>query len=132
MSDDLTDEDFRILSVTAALSASRRFGVVTGCVSIQPGSSAAASNRVWTHLHTLIYSMPVKARIRELLAASPFQPFVIRMADGREYRIDHPDFVLAPASQVPQITIEESDGRQHFLSVLLITSVERATPAAAM
>ena len=34
ISDDLTDEDFRILSVTAALSASRRFGVVTGCVSI--------------------------------------------------------------------------------------------------
>jgi hypothetical protein len=53
------------------------------------------------------------------------------MADGREYRIDHPDFVLAPASQVPQITLEESAGRQHFLSVLLITNVERAAPAAA-
>ena len=53
------------------------------------------------------------------------------MADGREYTIDHPDFVLAPASQVPQITIEESDGRQHFLSVLHITSVERAAPVAA-
>ena len=67
----------------------------------------------------------MKARIRELLQARPFQPFVIRMADGREYRIDHPDFVLAAASDIPQITIEEADGHQHFLSALLVTSIER-------
>ena len=72
----------------------------------------------------------MKARVRHLLDATPFHPFVIRMADGREYRIEHPDFVLAAASDVPQITIEESDGRQHYLSVLLITSIEHA-PAVA-
>lgn len=73
--------------------------------------------------------MPLmKARIRELLQASPFVPFIIRMADGQQYRIDHPDFVLAAGSDVPQITIEEPDGRQHFLSVLLVTSVERVGP----
>ena len=66
----------------------------------------------------------MKARVRELLQASPFQPFIIRMADGTEYRIEHPAFVLAAASDVPQITIEEADGRQHFLSALLVTSVE--------
>ena len=68
----------------------------------------------------------MKARIRQLLHSSPFQPFIIRMADGREYRIDHPDFVLAAASEIPQITIEDQDGCQHYLSVLLITSIERA------
>ena len=73
--------------------------------------------------------MSMKGRIRELLRAEPFQPFVIRLADGREYRIDHPDFVLAPSSEVPQITIEEADGSLHFLSALLITSVERARQA---
>ncbi len=70
----------------------------------------------------------MKARIRDLLHAHPFVPFVIRMADGRDYRVDHPDFVLAAASDIPQITIEEPDGRQHFLSALLVTSVERASP----
>ncbi|MEO7317395.1 MAG: hypothetical protein ABIZ56_00240 [Chthoniobacteraceae bacterium] len=65
----------------------------------------------------------MKARVRELLHATPFQPFVIRMADGREYRIDHPDFVLA-ASETPQVVIEEPNGSVHFLSVLLMTSVE--------
>jgi hypothetical protein len=72
----------------------------------------------------------MKARIRQLLRAEPFMPFVIRMADGRDYRIEHPDFVLAAASDVPQITIEEPDGRQHFLSALLVTSVERGSPVA--
>lgn len=71
----------------------------------------------------------MKARIRELLAATPFQPFIIRMADGREYRIEHPEFVLAAATDVPQVVVEETDGRVHFLSVLLMTSVERM-PAA--
>ncbi len=71
----------------------------------------------------------MKQRIRDLLHASPFQPFVIRMADGREYRIDHPDFVLAAASDIPQITIEQPDGSQHYLSALLVTSVERTGPA---
>jgi len=56
------------------------------------------------------------------------------MAEGREYRIDHPDFVLAASTDVPQITVEEEDGRQHFLSALLVTStllvttIERAGP----
>ena len=66
----------------------------------------------------------MKVRIRDLLRVAPFQPFVIRMADGREYRIEHPDFVLAAASDVPQITIEEPNGRQHYLSALLVTSIE--------
>ncbi len=70
----------------------------------------------------------MKPRIRELLNVSPFNPFVIRMADGKEYRIDHPDFVLAASSEVPQITIEEHDGSQHYLSALLVTSVERVGP----
>lgn len=69
----------------------------------------------------------MKARIRQFLQASPFLPFVIRMADGREYHIEHPDFVLASSSEVPQVIIEESDGRTHYLSVLLITSIEQAS-----
>lgn len=74
----------------------------------------------------------MKARVRQLLQAQPFQPFIIRMADGHEYRIDHPDFVLAAASDVPQVTIEEADGRQHYLSALLIVSIERAAPVTAV
>ena len=65
----------------------------------------------------------MKARIRGLLHATPFQPFLIRMADGREHRIDHPDSVLA-GSDAPQVIVEEPDGSVHFLSVPLMTSAE--------
>ena len=51
------------------------------------------------------------------------------MADGKEYRIEHPDFVLAALSDVPQFTIEEPDGSMHFLSALLVTSIERVAGA---
>ena len=71
----------------------------------------------------------MKRRVRELLHAAPFQPFIIRTADGREYRVMHPDFVLAADTEVPRITVEELDGSQHSLSALLITSVEVAAPA---
>jgi hypothetical protein len=71
----------------------------------------------------------MKAKIRELLQATPFQPFVIRMADGREYPVEHPDFVLASSRDIPQIIIEEADGRTQFLSALLVTSVERTNGA---
>ena len=77
-----------------------------------------------------VSASPMKARIRGLLRATPFQPFVIRMADGREYIIQHPDFVLAASSEVPQITIEEPDGSMHFLSVLLVSSIGRVGSAA--
>ena len=58
----------------------------------------------------------MKAQIRELLHATPFRQFVIRLADGNEYLVEHPDFVLA-ATDTPQVVIEESNGRIRFLSV---------------
>jgi hypothetical protein len=64
----------------------------------------------------------MKQRIRELLHATPFRPFIIRMADGKEYRVNHPDFVAA-GSDTPNIYVEEPDGTFHFLSALLVTSL---------
>lgn len=72
----------------------------------------------------------MKPHVRELLDASPFQPFTIRMADGREYRINHPDFVLASSSEVSEILVEELSGKMHFLSPHLVTSVERGQASA--
>ncbi len=49
------------------------------------------------------------------------------MADGREYRIDHPDFVLASSSDAPNVIIEDPDDHVHYLSALMITSIEQVT-----
>ena len=72
----------------------------------------------------------MKPRIRELLQAIPFRPFVIHIADGRTFRIDYPEFVLASPSNQSQIIVEEPDkDRLHHLSVLLITGIEEITDA---
>ena len=73
----------------------------------------------------------MKERIRLLIAAVPFQAFVIRMADGREYRIDSPEFVVSADPNIPQLIIEDRHGREHFLPVLLMTSIESASFAEA-
>jgi hypothetical protein len=74
----------------------------------------------------------VKARIRSFLQASPFQPFIIRMADCREYRVEYPGFVLASSTEIPQVIVEEANGATHYLSVLLMLSIEQAPLAAAI
>ena len=72
----------------------------------------------------------MKGRIRDLINAIPFEPFVIRMADGREFRIEHPDFILASSKNQSEIIVEEEHkDRVHFLAALLITSVEKVSDA---
>ena len=72
----------------------------------------------------------MKARIRELLQAVPFRPFIIHMANGREYRVDHPEFVLASSSNQSVIVVEDPENeRIHTLFALLIASVEETVDA---
>ena len=72
----------------------------------------------------------MKERIRELLQIVPFQPFVIYMADGRKFQVNHPDFVFAPPiNQSWVIVAEENEDRLHHLSALLMTGVEYAQNA---
>ena len=40
----------------------------------------------------------MKDRIRELMHNSPFVPFVLQLTDGRNFQIDHPDYVFAGPS----------------------------------
>ena len=37
-------------------------------------------------------------RFREALRAEPFQPFMIRLLDGRTFRVRHPEFVAQDPS----------------------------------
>ena len=70
----------------------------------------------------------MKGRIRDLIHATPFEPFIIRMADGREFRIEHPDFILASSKNQSEVIVEEEHkDRVHFLAALLITSVEKVS-----
>ena len=69
-------------------------------------------------------------RVRKLMKAHPFQPFVVALADGRRFTITSPDMIWLPG---------DGKGGLHFfvpaedtivsLNPLLISSVEWPTSA---
>jgi len=59
--------------------------------------------------------------IREALNKRPFEPFAIRLADGRSVRIGHPDFV---AVHPRRIIVVADDGSWSVVEPLLIVSLD--------
>ena len=67
-------------------------------------------------------------KVRELHQASPFRPFVVHMSDGRNLRVDHPEFIsLSPRGD--ELSLWESDGTHHFVDVALVTDLDRRKTA---
>jgi hypothetical protein len=59
------------------------------------------------------------AGVREALHKSPFQPFVIRLADGRALSVPHPDFVALTPRRV--IVGSENDSWSVVESFLIVS-----------
>ncbi len=65
--------------------------------------------------------------LRSVLRASPFLPFIIRMADGRTFHVPHPDFVwIRPSSDIA--FIHNSDESYSIVDLLLMTELEISQP----
>jgi hypothetical protein len=62
--------------------------------------------------------------IRDRLGAS-FQPFTIRLSDGRSFDVPHPDFIAVGRGVVS--VIDDEDG-QHTLDALHIVSINDIAP----
>lgn len=68
-------------------------------------------------------------RIRELIHAVPFHPFVVELGSGKCVPVKHPDYVLlSPAGRT--LIIHDDEQRMEMIDVFLITSVtvEKADP----
>jgi hypothetical protein len=65
------------------------------------------------------------AAIREALHAQPFRPFTLRLADGCDVSVPHPDFV-AVAPNGRRVAVFQSDDSMSILEPLLIVSLEYA------
>jgi len=62
-------------------------------------------------------------RLRELYDATPFQPFVIHLADGREIPVQHGDFVM-PAPSGRTLVVWQPDDTLNIIDLLLVTDLE--------
>ena len=62
------------------------------------------------------------AGVREVLHRQPFQPFVIRLADGRSLSVPHPDFVALGSRR---IVVVAEDDTWTVIEPLLIVSLDQ-------
>ncbi|MBV9659156.1 MAG: hypothetical protein JO295_13740 [Verrucomicrobia bacterium] len=65
----------------------------------------------------------MKSKVYELAHAVPFQPFIILMADGRNYRVPSADHILVTQNPRTYIVVETDDGKSTSLPSLLISGV---------
>ena len=67
-------------------------------------------------------------QLRTTLGTKPFQPFTIRMADGRNCVIPHPDFLsMSPVGRTA--VVFHGDGSASIVDLLLMTELELSPPS---
>lgn len=62
------------------------------------------------------------SEIRETLRKQPFRPFRIHLADGREFPIDHVDFLLISRSE-RSIVVADLNGGYEIIDPVMVTSL---------
>jgi hypothetical protein len=62
------------------------------------------------------------SEIRETLRKQPFRPFTIQLADGREFPIDHVDFLLISRSE-RSIVVADLQGGYEIIDPVMVTSL---------
>ncbi len=61
-------------------------------------------------------------QIKELLTRQPFQPFVVHLADGREFTVPHPEFAWLPPTG-RTLYVEEYEEFVQRIDTMLVSSV---------
>jgi hypothetical protein len=64
--------------------------------------------------------------IASLMSAQPFTPFAVRMADGREFMVNHPDFIARSPTGRSVIVFDAS--AVHILDARLIARLRHPEP----
>jgi len=56
-------------------------------------------------------------------------PFTLRMADGKEYRVPHRDYIFLPP-RASYVIVHEDDGHFNVLPLLTMTGLRSKSPEA--
>ena len=59
----------------------------------------------------------------------PFQPFLIRMANGREIQVRHPDAVAWGSETGPRMVFCIAGGEHHWIDIAMVSSQVLPVPA---
>ena len=67
--------------------------------------------------------------IKEVLHQQPFRPFSIRMTSGKEYKVEHPDFIGASRTYRRLYVATDEEDRVDILDTLMIESLHHGQSA---
>jgi len=67
-------------------------------------------------------------QLRRVHHASPFQPYTLHLADGRELHVRHRDF-LATAPSGRTVIVYQSDDAFNIVDLFLVTDLEIRAPS---
>jgi hypothetical protein len=62
------------------------------------------------------------SEIRDMRRKQPFRPFTIDLADGREFPIEHGDFLLISRSE-RSFVVAELEGGYEIIDPMMVTSL---------
>lgn len=65
--------------------------------------------------------------LREALRRQPFRPFSVHVADGREFLVEHPDFLLISPTE-RSFVIAQLTGGYEIIDPMLVTSLSVLEP----
>lgn len=63
-------------------------------------------------------------RLRKAARAEPFRPFVVSLADGRRFRVRHPECILITPKASPTFVVAEKGEDYSIIDLLLVTSLD--------
>jgi hypothetical protein len=67
--------------------------------------------------------MASSPHIRSLIRAQPFQPFILKLADGRQFLVAHPEFVAMQQKSLNVVVFSDDDAA-HYIDIPNILEVE--------
>lgn len=63
-------------------------------------------------------------RLRTAARAQPFKPFVVCLADGRKFRVSHPECILIPPEASRTFVVAETGEDYRIIDLLMVTSLD--------
>jgi hypothetical protein len=66
--------------------------------------------------------------LRRLIEATPFQPFSVNLADGRELKVPHRDFI-SPSPNYRMLTVWHDDDSCDLVDFMLVIGFPTVPPA---
>ncbi len=71
--------------------------------------------------------MATRDQLRQMVSAQPFRPFLIQLAGGRSFAVQHPELVACSVNG-REMTVYDDDG-VHLVEMLLVEVMERTEAA---